>query len=164
MKHTSEYYPPITIKDMPNIFDMSLSDCIELSINGSLKTKKIGRDIYVSNTSLATYKNNIIKSKKDRVRKIAKSIIKESYEDKVLYYANLITKNRTSAEKNRKRLIAMKHLEYYSNNLSDLSYESSIEIDYDFKMTFSELKECIKEARNRNIFGFKELDKKYIID
>lgn len=159
MKHTSEFYPPITIKDMPNIFDMTLSDCIELSINGLLKTKKIGKDIYISNTSLETYKDSIIKSKKNRIKKIAKSIIREKYENKVLEYAHLIKLNRKYTKENHQRLISTKYLEYYCDNLSDLSYQSSFEIDYDLKMTYTEIKDCIKKAKNKNLFGFEEFDK-----
>lgn len=154
MSYVSEYYPPIRIEDLSKIFDMSLSDSIKFAKNGTLKTKKIGKNIYVSNKSLEMYKDKIILSKKDRVKRLTKNILKEKYENKILTYANLIKSNRKLSKENKETLKSMKNIEDKCDNLSDLSYESFNEIDFDLNFTYSEIKESIREAKNSNVFGF----------
>ena len=151
-----DFYPPITYKDMENIFDVPKSVFVEMHFSRQLETKTIGKITYVSINSI----KDLISSIPDDIKSIQRMCIKRKIltfkEDRILRYANLIRTMRNSNEtfkKNSGNSLKAKRISdkrYNEINLALLeinnnSYFEDLLID---NITYSQIKKIILEVRN----------------
>lgn len=100
-----DFYPPITYKDMENIFDVPKSVFVEMHFLRQIETKKIGNKIYISINSIKNLLSSIPTDEKSIQRMYVKRKIMTWKEDQILKYANLIRTMRNSNETFKKNTL-----------------------------------------------------------
>ena len=154
-----DFYPPITYKDMENIFDVPKSVFVEMHFLRQIETKKIGNKIYISINSIKNLLSSIPTDEKSIQRMYVKRKIMTWKEDQILKYANLIRTMRNSNEKKKKNTLnpnkgkRLSDKRYSDINLAlfeinNNSHFEDLSID---NITYTVIKEIILEVRNMKL-------------
>lgn len=161
MNPNSDYYPPITFKDMEYIFDVPKSKFVKMNLYNEIETETIGRKTYVSIKSIKTLLSSILYDKKSIQRNIIKRKLMSLKEDKILRMSKVIQSMRKINgmyqsslggihKKRQKKKFKSEDMNLILNEMDNFSYIEDLSID----LTYSEIKGVILEVREMNLVYF----------
>jgi len=154
-----DFTPPITYADMEYIFDVPQSKFVKMAFYNEIKTKKIGRKIYVSIESIKDLLKSLTTDKKSVQRNIIKRKIITLREDKILKMSKIIKTMRTlnSVYKtNLKGGIGTKRMpkRWKSEDINLILLEMDNRVEFEslsIDVSYSEIKKIILEVREMDL-------------